>query len=214
MNIRLSGLMPHPLAEQDTSTSEVWGADALRFSSGEFSLVGSASGKGKSTLLGIIFGLRKDYEGEVLVGDRKPESLSLAEWAIWRQSKLSMVFQGLRLFANLNGWDNLEAKNKLTNFRTKEELADMVSRLGISDLMERPCGTWSFGQRQRLAIVRALAQPFQWLLLDEPFSHLDDENARIAAAMITEACRAQQAGLILTSLGDDYGLPFDHNISL
>lgn len=214
MNIRLSGLMPHPLAEQDTSTSEVWGAENLEFTAGEFSLVGSASGKGKSTLLGIMYGLRRDYAGEVTLGGRQPSSLTLAEWAVWRQSTLSMVFQGLRLFANLSGWDNLEAKNKLTNFRTKAELTDMVGRLGISDLMDRPCGTWSFGQRQRLAIVRALAQPFQWLLLDEPFSHLDAGNARTAAAMITEACKAQQAGLILTSLGDDYGLPFDHTISL
>lgn len=214
MNIRLNRLMPAPLKEQDTSTSEIWGAEGLTFEAGKRYLVGSASGKGKSTLLGIMFGLRKDYEGEVKLGDTAPEQLSLAQWATWRQSSLSMVFQGLRLFAPLNGWDNLNAKNSLTNFRTEAELTEMVQRLGIQDLMDRPCGTWSFGQRQRLAIIRALSQPFSWLLLDEPFSHLDAENARIAGEMITEACNAQNAGFILTSLGEEYGLTFDHKLAL
>ena len=214
MTIHLSQLMPLPLAEQDTSGSQVWGAAQVRFESGASYLVGSPSGKGKSTLLSIFFGLRQDYRGTVSLDGQDPLTISLSEWAILRQQRISMVFQGLRLFPQLSGWDNLLVKNSLTGFRQEAELRNMAHRLGIGDLLTRPCGTWSFGQRQRLAIIRALAQPFEWLLLDEPFSHLDQENIAIAAAMIEEARQAQGAGLILTSLGEEDVMNFDHRLTL
>ncbi len=214
MNIRLQQLMPYPLEDQNTTGSEVWGVKDLHMTAGQSYIIGSPSGKGKSTLLGILFGLRRDYHGTVSLGDHDLASLSLAEWAQWRQSKISMVFQGLRLFGHLNGWENLKVKNKLTGFRSQDELNNVATQLGIIDLMERPCSTWSFGQRQRLAIIRAMSQPFEWLLLDEPFSHLDTENTDMAYRLIRQTCEQQSAGLIVTSLGEEQGLSFDHSISL
>jgi ABC-type multidrug transport system ATPase subunit len=62
----------------------------------------------------------------------------------------------------------------------------------------------SFGQRQRLAIVRALCQSFEYILLDEAFSHLDATNTKIAWELIKEEAGKQNAGIILTSLNKEF----------
>ena len=72
--------------------------------------------------------------------------------------------------------------------------------------------TLSQGQKQRVAIVRALIQPFDIIVLDEPFSHLDKENIKIAVSIITQRCTEEKAGLLLASLGDDYAIPFQNYI--
>jgi len=77
-------------------------------------------------------------------------------------------------------------------------------------VLQQSARTLSYGERQRIAIIRALVQPFQWLLMDEPFSHLDEENTRRAAALIAETCKTQQAGFVLTDLDDDQH--FDYNV--
>ena len=80
--------------------------------------------------------------------------------------------------------------------------------------MDKTCATLSYGQRQRVAIVRALAQPFDYLLLDEPFSHLDTANIKIATDIIQEACVQQKAGLLLVSLGDAYLFDYDKRVEI
>ena len=76
----------------------------------------------------------------------------------------------------------------------------MASRLGILDKLEKQCSTCSYGEQQRIAIIRSLLQPFDFLLLDEPFSHLDDENTRKAMALIEEETEARNAAIILNDL--------------
>jgi ABC-type lipoprotein export system ATPase subunit len=68
------------------------------------------------------------------------------------------------------------------------------------------------GQQQRVAIIRAICQPFSWLLLDEPFSHLDTKNAEICMAIINQVCEKQHAGWVLTALGKHVTSSFDQLI--
>jgi putative ABC transport system ATP-binding protein len=70
------------------------------------------------------------------------------------------------------------------------------------------------GQQQRVAIIRALCQPFEWLILDEPFSHLDIENTQRSLKLIDERCNHLKAGFVLTSLGDRHGYNYDDEIKL
>jgi len=70
------------------------------------------------------------------------------------------------------------------------------------------------GQQQRVAIVRALCQPFDWLLMDEPFSHLDEENTQRSLKLIIERCAELKSGFVLTSLGDDHGIQYDQTLML
>ena len=86
--------------------------------------------------------------------------------------------------------------------------------LGIADKMQSPVRQMSFGQQQRVAMIRALAQPFDFLLADEPVSHLDDENsAAMADIMMTEA-RRQGAGIVVTSIGKHMPVPYDKTLRL
>ena len=88
----------------------------------------------------------------------------------------------------------------------------MAARLDIAPFLDKKCCILSFGQQQRVAIVRALCQPFEYLFADECFSHMDSENSLIAYQLIREECKVRGAGLILTSLSKT-DLP-DADISL
>ena len=75
-------------------------------------------------------------------------------------------------------------------------------------------GKLSFGQQQRVAFIRALCQPFDFLFLDEPISHLDDDDSRIMGELIIAEAKAQGAGVIATSIGKHIELPYNHILQL
>ena len=95
-----------------------------------------------------------------------------------------MLFQELRLFPELTAWENVQLKNSLTGYCKRKQIEDWFSRLGISDKWDQQIGKMSFGQQQRVAFVRALCQPFDFIFLDEPVSHLDDGNGKIMADIL------------------------------
>lgn len=202
-------ILPYPIAETDYSNSSVWEKEKVKFEKGEFNLIKSGSGKGKTTLLSIIYGIRNDYSGNVLYDNEDISSFSFSKRSYFKREKLSYLFQGLRLFEDLTGFENIEIKNKLTIFKNQNEIFAMAEKLGIEKHLKRKVKFLSFGQRQRVALIRALCQPFEFLMLDEPFSHLDTDNQRIACNLIEEECRKQEAALILTTLGNGYYLKYD-----
>ena len=85
---------------------------------------------------------------------------------------------------------------------------------GIADKINVKAGKLSFGQQQRVAFIRALCQPFDFLFLDEPISHLDDDNSRIMGELIIAEAKAQGAGVIATSIGKHIELPYNHTLQL
>ena len=82
----------------------------------------------------------------------------------------------------------------------------MLIRLGLEKHLSRPCALLSVGQQQRVAFVRAMCQPADFIILDEPVSHLDEENAKIMAQMLCERQKKDSVGVIVTSIG--YRLPY------
>lgn len=214
MKILVEKLVPHPLQEQDIAGSGVWGYDSLSLESGKSYLVEAASGKGKTTLLSVFYGLRHDYHGRVCIDDRNISDFDLLEWSRLRKEKFSFIFQGLELFHELTGRENIILKNELTGYHSKERIEEMASILDITDCLEKKAGILSFGQQQRVAIIRALCQPFNFLLADECYSHMDRENTLIAHQLIREECRQRNASWILTSLNESHLPGADKTISL
>lgn len=200
------------MLEQDTSGSEVWEADSLLLEQGSSYVVEAPSGRGKTSLLSVIYGIRTDYQGRVLIDDRDLVSFSAKEWSQIRKGKLSFIFQGLELFHDLTALENILLKNKITSYYSDGRIMEMARKLDIDPFLHRKAGILSFGQQQRVAIIRALCQPFSFLLADECFSHMDRENSLIAYQLIREECEARKAGLILTSLNKTH-LP-DTDVSL
>ncbi len=205
--------MPTPLASIQHGPESIWGSQ-IELKKGERILLNASSGKGKSTFTFTSIGLRKDYEGQITYDGKDVKTYTPEDWTTIRQTKISVVFQDLQLFPKLSVKDNLLLKNSLQNAFTEDQLKNMLAELGIADKWEQQCGLLSMGQQQRVAIIRSLCQPFEWLILDEPFSHLDRTNAGIALNMIHNRCEALGAGFVLTSLGEDYDYNYSRELKL
>ncbi len=204
MQIELRQIVPIPLKDKlEKIDSDVWNKQ-LQFLPGEYIKIKAPSGTGKTTLVYIIYKLRNDYEGLVLWNEKNIINIQADELAQARQQKISIIFQDLRLFPNLTARENIELKRVLQKpFYEKEMIDAMAERLGITHILKQRASMCSYGEQQRIAIARALMQPFNWLMMDEPFSHLDNDNISKASALIEEECKKRNAGFILTDLEDD-----------
>ena len=211
--IRLNNLVPHVFAQSGDLGSAVWQRD-VTFHKGHLYLVEAESGKGKSTFCSYLLGYRHDYSGELYFDDRLASRLRVADWVAIRQTHVSHLFQELRLFPELTAMENVEIKNKLTGFKSPKEIENWFERLGIADKRDSKIGLMSFGQQQRVALIRALAQPFDFILADEPISHLDDNNSKVMGELLMEEARKQGAGVIITSIGKHMALDYDKTLSL
>ncbi len=213
MRIVLDHIMPIPLASIQHGEDSIWG-HFVEIDSTKKTLLNASSGKGKSTFTMTTIGLRKDYSGTLSYDGRDIKYFDSDQWTEIRQRKISVVFQDLQLFPTLSVGENLLLKNQLHEVYSEMELRDKLAELGIGDKWEQQCGLLSMGQQQRVAIIRALCQPFEILLLDEPFSHLDEENTQICLKMINERCDELKSGFVLTTLGDRHGFNYDKELKL
>ncbi|RUA29366.1 MAG: ABC transporter [Bacteroidetes bacterium] len=200
MQITLNNFIPNPLSETFSGESDVWKKNNLVLNDAFVTAIISESGKGKSSLLSSIYGLRKDYQGEISIDNKDIRTYDLVNWTYLRRVRLSMVFQSLQLFPKLTAMENIMLKNSLRNHKTMDEIQHWISLLGMQPYINQTAATLSFGQQQRIAIIRALCQPYTTILLDEPFSHLDSANAEIAWEIITEESKSKQANIIITGL--------------
>ena len=120
----------------------------------------------------------------------------------------------MRLFEELTAWENVQLKNQLTGYHSPERIRQLFALLGIEDKLHNPARLLSLGQQQRVALIRCLCQPYDFLLLDEPISHLDEANALTLASLITEEADQQGAGIIVTSVGKQLPLDYDQTLQL
>ena len=188
--IRLQQVLPRVFANRDRITSDIWHRD-LTFRKGERCLIEAASGTGKSSLCSYLYGYRRDYEGIITFGGKNIRALDTAGWTALRRRSLSLLFQELRLFPELTALENVWLKNRLTGHKTRREILALFEAAGIADKADERTGTLSFGQQQRVAFIRCLCQPFDFILLDEPVSHLDENNAQALARLLDEEAGRQ-----------------------
>lgn len=193
--------------------SDVWKRE-LDFSKGKKYLIEADSGRGKSTFCSYIIGYRKDYSGKIMFDDVDARNMNIKIWTDARRFNLSYVFQELRLFPELTAFENVEIKNRLTKFKSKEDISRWFERLGIADKTDEKVRFMSFGQQQRVAMMRALAQPFDFIIADEPISHLDDGNSRTMGKIMEEEAESQGAGIIITSIGKHIEMQYDSILKL
>lgn len=207
-NIKFSKVIPEIFLLRDDLHSDIWEQD-VTFEKGGLYLLEANSGKGKSTFCSYILGYRNDYNGQVLFDGADTRSLKVADWVDIRTRHLSYLFQELRLFPELTAFENVEIKNKLTGFKTRKQIIEWFDMLGIGDKVDAKIGHMSFGQQQRVAMLRALVQPFDFILADEPISHLDDTNSNIMGELMMSEAKAQGAGVIVTSIGKHMDLDYE-----
>jgi putative ABC transport system ATP-binding protein len=215
MQIQIRNLVPTPLKDKLADRSSGIWKTSKTFAPGQWIKIKAPSGTGKTTFINILYKVRHDYEGEVLWGNRNLLNLSGDELAKMRQQTVSVVFQDLRLFQHLTARENIELNRVLQKpFYESGVIDSMAERLGITHILNQPAVTCSYGEQQRIAIIRALVQPFSWLIMDEPFSHLDNANTEKAAALIAEEVTKRSAGLVLTDLEDDDNFNYSNYYTL
>jgi putative ABC transport system ATP-binding protein len=199
MQLTIKNLLPEYFEEDRKNQSEIWGKE-IQIDKGEFIKIVAPSGSGKTSLTHFIYGLRQQYKGSILFDDREVKQFTTEQMAIHRQCKISVVLQDMRLFDDLTVFENINIKRQLQPRHNEEKIKEMAERLGIGNKLSSKCGTCSYGEQQRVAIIRSLMQPFDFLLLDEPFSHLDNENAQKAMTLMLEEAKLQQAAIIFADL--------------
>lgn len=211
--IQLNQTLPEIFAGNTSLTSDIWNQDVV-FEKGKNYLLEAASGTGKSSVCSFIYGYRRDYRGVISFDNTDTKTFAAAKWTEVRRKSVSLLFQDLRLFPELTSWENVALKNNLTGFKTQEEITALFDKLLIADKLDEKVDKLSFGQQQRVAFIRSLCQPFDFILLDEPISHLDDENGRIMADILTAEAAAQGAGIIVTSIGKHIILDYNYKLKL
>jgi putative ABC transport system ATP-binding protein len=203
MRLSIEQLIPIPLKDKISEyNSRIWG-QKLTFNTGEHIFIQAPSGTGKTTLVHFLYGLRKDFEGKIHWSAFKMNDINTEQLSQLRASSVSVIFQDMRLFPELTTWENLEIKRRLTGTVTEHDAEKWLDRLGIKHKMNSLASTLSYGEQQRVAIIRAMLQPFEWLLMDEPFSHLDHANKQRAIALIKDVTATNNAGIILADLEDN-----------
>lgn len=212
-SIRLQQVLPAVFAETPPARSDVWLRD-VAFDRGKTHLVEAASGTGKSSLCGYLYGYRRDYSGTILFDGDDARRLGVQRWSTLRRRSLSITFQGLRLFPELSALENVRLKNNLTAYKTEAGIRRMFEALGVAEKLHAPVAKLSFGQQQRVAFIRMLCQPADFMLLDEPVSHLDDANSAAMADLLVEEQRSTGAGVIVTSIGRSIALTYDNTFAL
>ena len=211
--ITFDKIIPNVFSSQQDFDSEIWNCKA-EFEKGKLYLVEAESGKGKSTFCSYILGYRHDYEGTVRFDNAITSEFKVKDWTEIRKKHIAFLFQELRLFPELTAWENVQIKNDITKFKTEKEIKEWFEKLGISDKLESKAGRMSFGQQQRVAMIRALVQPFDFILADEPISHLDNKNSEAMAEIMMNEARRQGAGVIVTSIGKHMELNYDKTYRL
>lgn len=199
--IELTGLCPAVFSDEEVANSEIWLKD-FTFRRGQHYMIEAGSGTGKSSLCSFIYFSRSDFRGKLSYDGRAAETFTIDEICLMRQRHIALLPQDLRLFPELSVIDNIMLKNRLTDFRSEKEIIDMLALLGIENKVNTPAGQLSIGQMQRVALIRALCQPFDFIMLDEPVSHLDKANNLTVARLVADEAKKQDAGIITTSVGN------------
>ena len=207
MKISLHDLLPVYFTEARKQSSEIWGKH-LEFESGELIKIVAPSGSGKTSLMHFLYGLRSDYNGVINYAGQPIKNYTAEDFALQRRDNISIVLQDMRLLPEQTVLQNLEIKRQLNPYHPKEKITEMAEQLGIGSKLRSLAKTCSYGEQQRVAIIRALVQPFHFLLLDEPFSHLDNNNAGLALTLMLEEAKARGAAIIFADLEKIEAFPY------
>ncbi len=199
MIITLEQVNPDFLEAEKISSSGTWNKNITIKEREKIQIV-APSGSGKTSFIHFLYGLRKDYHGNILFNNKNLKGFTVEDLAAVRTSKTSIIFQDLRLFPEHTAFENINVKRLLDPFHGEDRIREMASRLGIENKLNKLARTCSYGEQQRVAIIRALQQPFELLLMDEPFSNLDEANRVKAMELIEEEVAKRNATIILADL--------------
>ncbi|MEK6202008.1 MAG: ABC transporter ATP-binding protein [Desulfobulbaceae bacterium] len=167
---------------------------------GEFVVVEGESGSGKSTLLSLLSGLDKPDSGSINLGGTDITNLSEDELAPFRNQTIGYVFQSFHLVPSLTAFENITFPAELNGDpQAAAKAEDLLRRVDLSKRMNNFPHQLSGGEKQRIAICRALINRPQILFADEPTGNLDSANGAIIMQLLLELRREFKTTLVLAT---------------
>ena len=170
----------------------------LSIERGKFTAVVGRSGSGKSTLLQIMGGLDRPDSGEVVIDGTRLFELKGNQLAVFRRQKIGFIFQDFNLIPSLNVWENVVLPMGLDGRKIqKDEVMNILKRIGLEDKIEAMPNTLSGGQKQRVAIARALVSSPSIILADEPTGNLDSKTELEVMALLKNCVKDFHQTLVM-----------------
>jgi ABC-type lipoprotein export system ATPase subunit/ABC-type antimicrobial peptide transport system permease subunit len=182
----------------------------LTFERGDFVSLLGESGGGKSTLMNIIGGLDREYQGDVIVDGVAQKSKKEKDMDKYRRDTIGFIFQSFNLVNYLSVVDNVLLSLKMTSLTDKERLEraeDLLKQVGLFEHRHKKPSQLSGGQKQRVAIARALASDPEIILADEPTGALDSQNTKEVLAILRKIAESGKTVIVVTHSQEvaDYG---------
>jgi ABC-type lipoprotein export system ATPase subunit len=199
------------------STTEVLKDLNLTVKNGEFISIRGKSGAGKTTILKIIGLLEPPDKGLVEIQGRNVNGLSDGEKANLRLKNIGFIFQFFNLIPSLKVLENIELPLALAGVKKQErrnKAMELLNYFGLTDLAGRFPETLSGGEKQRIAVIRALANSPKIILADEPTSSLDNENTQLLMELLNKINKERKVTIIVTTTDLYEKLPTNRNYVL
>ena len=138
--ITLNNTLPRVFAGHDGIHSDVWLQD-IHLERGKRYLISAESGTGKSSMCSYIYGYRQDYSGTIAFDGTDIRTMTVAQWCDARQRHIAYLPQDMRLFGELTAMENVELKNRLTGFKSHDEIIKLFETMGIADKVDSLAST-------------------------------------------------------------------------
>lgn len=192
---------------------------ALTIGAGEAVAVIGPSGSGKTTLLNLIAGILVPARGEVLVDGESVGAMSDSQRRHFRLRAIGQVFQTFELLEYLNVLDNILLPARIGSALTldtalRERAAELARDMSIGDKLGRPISRLSQGEKQRVAVCRALLAGPRLILADEPTGNLDPVAKQQVLQVLLRAAEANRASLVMVTHDISLLRYFDRHIDL
>ncbi|MFO7494731.1 MAG: ABC transporter ATP-binding protein [Desulfobacterales bacterium] len=167
---------------------------------GEFLVIAGASGSGKSTLLSLLSGIDRPTTGRIRIGDTDITDLREDDLAPLRNRHMGFVFQAFHLVPSLSALENVMFPAELKGDRQADERARaLLRRVGLAERMDSLPHQLSGGEKQRVALCRALINQPQIVFADEPTGNLDSQNSRTILELLQTLQQEQRTTLVLAT---------------
>ena len=173
---------------------------SLRVEPEEFLVITGSSGSGKTTLLTLLSGLDRPSSGRVFVEDQDITHMSEDALAAFRNQDIGYVFQSFHLVPGLTAQENIMFPAELRgDKKARKKAARLMKRVGLGHRLDNFSHQLSGGEKQRVAICRALVNAPKLIFADEPTGNLDSENGRAILDLLLQAKQESRTTLVLVT---------------
>ncbi len=171
----------------------------FQISQGETCSIIGASGCGKSTFLHLLANLDDYSSGEIMYNDQNYNHLNSNSSANLRLDNFGFVYQFHHLLDDFNSYDNCKIVQDLNNKNDNPNIDELLISVGLKDKFKSFPYQLSGGEKQRLAIARALSNNPNFLIMDEPTGNLDNKTSKLVQDLILEISNKRDVGIILAT---------------